>query len=124
MKYRLVERRNPSKPEAPKKWHINPVSAGKVSVRDFSKEIAGRTTIKRGDIETVLSNFIELLPAFIQEGKSVKLGDVGTIRIGVSSEGVLYKSQFSLGKIKGVRVIFTPSKELKKKLATTTFEAE
>jgi hypothetical protein len=71
MKYRLVERRNPLKPAEPKKWYANLVNAGKFTVRDFAKEIAGRSSLTRGDIENTLDNFLEELPTFLKTGMNV-----------------------------------------------------
>jgi hypothetical protein len=45
-----------------KKWYANPVNAGKFTVKDFAKEIAGRSLLTRGDIENTLDNFPEELP--------------------------------------------------------------
>jgi hypothetical protein len=51
MKYRLVERGNPAKLTVSKKWYANPVNAGKFTIKDFAKEIAGRSSPTRGDID-------------------------------------------------------------------------
>ncbi|MDR0348875.1 MAG: hypothetical protein LBH90_05200 [Tannerella sp.] len=53
---RLVEGSNPLKPAEQKKWYANPVNAGKFTVKDFAKEIAGRSSLTRGDIENTLNN--------------------------------------------------------------------
>jgi predicted histone-like DNA-binding protein len=92
-------------------------------VRDFAKEIAGRSSLTRGDIENVLNNFLDELPTFLKIGMSVKLGEFGTLRLTLSSEGTPSKEEFTAAKIKGVKVVFTPGAELKKSLADTTYEA-
>jgi predicted histone-like DNA-binding protein len=124
MKYKLVERGNPAKPAAPKKWYANPVNAGKFTVRDFAKEIAGRSSLTRGDIENTLDNFLEELPTFLKIGMSIQLGEFGTLRLSLSSEGTDTPEDFNTSYIKGVRVIFTPGRELKKALEDTPFEEE
>jgi len=52
----------------------------------------------------------------------VKLGDFGTLRLNLQSEGVEQGQKFSAANIKGVKVIFTPGVDLKKSLAETAFE--
>jgi predicted histone-like DNA-binding protein len=122
MKYKIIEKGNPGNPAAPKKWYASPVNAGKFTVKSFAKEIAGRSSLTRGDIENVLNNFLDELPTFLKLGLSVKLGEFGTLRLGLSSEGVEAPDEFNATKIKHVKVIFTPSAELKEGLKDVTFE--
>jgi predicted histone-like DNA-binding protein len=122
MKYKVIERYNPRQPEAPRKWYASPVNSGKLTLKDFAKEIAGRSSLTRGDIENTLNNFMEELPTFLKLGLSVQLGTFGTVRLSLSSEGASVPGEFNAGMIKGVKVIFTPGAELKKALEETTFE--
>jgi hypothetical protein len=43
MKYKLVVKGNPRNPEVAGKWYANPVNAGRLNIKDFAKEIAGRS---------------------------------------------------------------------------------
>ena len=121
MKIKLVEKGNPSNPSAPKKWYANPVNAGKFTIRDFAKEIAGRSSLSRGDIENVLANFLDELPVFLKIGMSVQLGNFGTLRLSLSSEGAEKPEKFNTALIKNQRIIFTPSVELKNTLKDNIF---
>ena len=121
MKFRVIEKFNPQKKEI-KKWYATSVNTGKFTLKDFSKEIAGRSSLTRGDIENVLTNFTDELPTFLKLGMSVKLGDFGTLRLSLASEGTENKTDFHASNIKGVKVVFTPSVELKKQLEDITFE--
>jgi predicted histone-like DNA-binding protein len=122
MKYKLVERGNPSKPEDAKKWYASPVNAGKFTIKDFAKEIAGRSSLTRGDIENVLSNFLDELPTFLEIGMSIQLGEFGTMRLSLSSEGTESPTEFTADKIKGARIIFTPASDLKESLKKIKYE--
>jgi predicted histone-like DNA-binding protein len=124
MKYRVILKSNPNDPKGPKKKYANPVNAGKFTLKDFAKQISGRSSLTTGDIENVLTNFVEELPLFLKLGLSIKLGDFGTLRLSISSEGVDEDKDFTVAHIKGVRVIFTPSPEFKESLKNTTFEEE
>ncbi|MDR1098459.1 MAG: hypothetical protein LBL57_10040 [Tannerella sp.] len=55
-------------------------------------------------------------------GKSVKPGELGTFRVSFTSEGVEDPKDFTVDKISGVRILFTPSTELKKKPGNIRFE--
>jgi predicted histone-like DNA-binding protein len=122
MKYKVIEKFNPQKPDDPRKWYANPVNSGKITIKELAKEIAGRSSLTRGDIENVLANCIDELPTFLKLGMSVKLGEFGTLRLSIASEGADQKDEFSNNNIKGVRVVFTPSVELKKLLEDIHFE--
>ena len=122
MKYRIIERAHPGNPKAPKKQYASPVNAGKLTIKDLAKDIASRTSLTRGDVENVLISFLEGVPTYLKIGMSVKLGDFGTLRLNIKSESVEEGKKYDASKIKGVKIIFTPSSELKKSLDDVTFE--
>jgi predicted histone-like DNA-binding protein len=122
MKYKVVLKGNPSNPDAPKKKYAVSSGTGKFTIKNFAKEIAGRSSLTRGDVENVLNNFIDELPTFLKLGLSVKLGDFGTLRLNPVSEGVDADKEFTAANIKGVKVIFTPGVELKESLKDVSFE--
>jgi predicted histone-like DNA-binding protein len=57
-------------------------------------------------------------------GKSVGLGELGSLRLSLSSEGVEDPKEFTVDMIKGARVIFTPSVELRHAIENIKFERE
>ena len=103
------------------KYYANPVNLGKKTLKDIAKDIAGRSSLTRGDIENVLSNFIDRLPSYLRDGFSVQLSDFGTMRLTLSSEGSLTEKDFNIEKIKP-RVTFTPGTELKAALRDNSYE--
>jgi predicted histone-like DNA-binding protein len=121
MKYKVIEKGNPRNLDE-KKQYANPVNAGNLTIKDLAKEIAGRSSLTRGDVENVLISFLEEIPTYLKIGMSVKLGEFGTMRLSLKSEGVEQGKKFEASKIKGVKIIFTPSTELKKSLEDITFE--
>lgn len=124
MKYKLIERGNPSDKTAPKKWYAAPINAGKVTEKIIAKEIASRSSLTAGDVMNVLHNFLDLLPNHLVDGKSVKLGEFGTFRISFSSEGVDNESEFTVDKMKNKKVLFTPGSDFKQGLNAITFEKQ
>lgn len=124
MKYKLIQRGNPSDATAPKKWYASPSLSGKRDQKAIAKEIAGRSSLTAGDVNNVISNFLDLLPNHLIDGKIVQLGDFGSFRISFSSEGVATEPEFDTHKIKGLKVLFTPSADFKRKLEEIRFEGE
>lgn len=90
-------------------------------MHDIAKDIAGRSSLTRGDIENVLFNFIDQLPSYLRDGFSVQLGEFGTMRLTLSSEGALNEKAFKTETIKP-RVTFTPGVELKAALRDNSYE--
>ena len=90
-------------------------------MRDIARDIAGRSSLTRGDIENVLANFMDCLPHYLRDGFSVQLGEFGTMRLTLSSEGAATEKAFKTEKIKP-RVTFTPGVELKAALRENSYE--
>ena len=121
MKIKLIERRKPGTKTGPGKFYASPVNVGKKTLRDIAHDIAGRSSLTRGDIENVLSNFIDCLPHYLRDGFSVQLGEFGTMRLTLSSEGGETVKAFKTETIKP-RVTFTPGVELKAALRENSYE--
>ena len=122
MKVKPVKRKNPQDFTAEPKYYGNTVKAGTMTVEKLAKEIAGRSSLSRGDIQNVLYNFLEQLPVFLEIGMSVQLGAFGTMRLTLETTGVNTPEEFTASQIDGVRVIFTPSVEFKNSLKNIDFE--
>ena len=120
MKIKMVQRKNPQK-KSEVKYYASPVNAGKKNLRDIAHDIAGRSSLTRGDIENVLSNFMDCLPHYLRDGFSVQLGEFGTMRLTLSSEGATTVKAFKTETIKP-RVTFTPGVELKAALRENSYE--
>ena len=120
MKIKMVQRKNPQK-KSEVKYYASPVNAGKKNLRDISHDIAGRSSLTRGYIENVLANFIDCLPHYLRDGFSVQLGEFGTMRLTLSSEGAATVKAFKTETIKP-RVTFTPGVELKAALRENSYE--
>ena len=121
MKIKLIERRKPGTKTGPGKFYASPVNVGKKNLRDIAHDIAGRSSLTRGDIENVLSNFMDCLPHYLRDGFSIQLGEFGTMRLTLSSEGAATEKAFKTEKIKP-RVTFTPGVELKAALRENSYE--
>ena len=121
MKIKLQKKKNPQK-RTEEKYYANPVNLGKKTLRDIAHDIAGRSSLTRGDIENVLANFMDCLPHYLRDGFSVQLGEFGTMRLTLSSEGAATGKAFKTETIKP-RVVFTPGRELKSELSVNSYES-
>ena len=120
MKVKLVSKIIPNQPEK-KKIHANAVNAGRKTIHDIARSIAGRSSLTRGDIENVLSNFVDELPEYLADGFSVQIGSFGTLRLSLSSTGAEKPEKFSTESIKP-KIVFTPGVEVKDSLSRISYE--
>jgi len=122
MKYKLVERGNPQNKTAPKKTYAQPVYDGKVDLKVIASDLVLVSALSRGDISSVLENTVDIIPKYLLMGKSVQLGELGTLRLSFSSEGVDDPNTFTVGMIKGKKVLFTAGRLVKGILSNMSFE--
>ena len=121
MKYKLIRRANPQD-RTKAKWYALPVNDGKITKTDLAKEIVTISALSRGDVSSVIENLLEILPKYLLMGKSVSLGELGTLRVSFGSEGVEDEKDFNVNKISSVKIVFTSGVELKKQLGNIHFE--
>ena len=124
MKYKLVERGNPTDKTAEKKLYATPVYSGKVMKKQIADDLVLISSLSRGDISSVIENLLDAIPKYLLSGYSVQLGDLGTFRISFSSEGVDDPDSFNVGMIRGHKILFTPGPAFKKIYRDLTYEKE
>ncbi|WP_298653962.1 HU family DNA-binding protein [uncultured Proteiniphilum sp.] len=122
MKYKLIQKANPLERETERKWYASPVKAGTINHYQLSKGIAGKSFLARGAVMNVIENMVDEIPRYLIEGYSVNLNNFGTLRLSLSSEGVKDPEEFTSDNIRNMKVVFTPSPELKKTLLKIHFE--
>ena len=81
MKVKIVQRKNPQKPDEPGKFYGQPVLDGVVGMDMICRQIAGRSSLTAGDVKNVLTNFLDELPTYMLMNRSVQLEDFGILRI-------------------------------------------
>jgi len=124
MKYRLVQRVNPTKPADPRKYYANVVTRGEISLRDLAKEVAQVSTVSIADVTAVVESLLQMIPKHLAQGEIVRLGEFGSMSVTLSSEGAPAPEAFHVSQIKGVNLNFRPGKEINQVLAQVTFEKE
>ncbi len=122
MKYKLVQKKNPVKPEAPMKWYASAVNQGTININQLSKEIAGRSSLTKGDVLNVIENLLEEIPKHLINGNSVKLGNLCTLRLSIKGKGSETEDTYTTANIIKTRVVFTPSREMQQEIENIKFE--
>lgn len=123
VKFKVVEKGNPSKPSDPKKFYASANADGEVTFRSLSKQIAqGSTTVSDTDVLAVLNDLNKALVLHLADGKIVRFGDFGSFQIALSSDGTETSEKFNSSKIKGAKIHFRPGIDLKEMLKTVRYE--
>jgi predicted histone-like DNA-binding protein len=121
-KYNVVARGNPSAPDAPKKYYPSFNSSGKTSARKLAEKAAGISTLSSIDMLAALEAFLQIIPAELAEGNIVDLGEFGSFRLKIKSEGSDTAEAVSAHNITNVLAQFTPGKAFKQVISNTEFQ--
>ncbi len=114
VKYIVVEKGNPQRPEVAKKLYAQAKSTGEVTLKNLSKEIAeGSTTVSDTDVLAVLNDLTKTLIRHLSEGRIVRFGDFGSFQISLRSEGAEETKKFNSSLIKSGKITFRPGVDLK-----------
>jgi len=98
--------------------HRGPV----VGFEDLAEMIEKKSTMSRGDIMGVLAEVETTACNVLEIGHSVQLGILGTFYPGIETSSVDTPEEVNSKLIKRFKIIFKPSKYLKKRLKNVSFE--
>jgi predicted histone-like DNA-binding protein len=99
------------------KYYAGIVREREVSLRDMVKEISSRSTVTTADAFAVIENFLELVPKFLRNGRNVNMGQLGRFKVNLSSRGYDTPEEVLNYAIKGNKIIFSPSPEMKENMS-------
>lgn len=121
VKFSLALRKNPLNPSASPKFYATAQSSGEKSLDEMSRSIEQLCTVTRPDVLAVLAALQITIKESLCNGEIVRLGDLGSFRVGLRGKGTLTEKEFSPVLIKKARVVFKPSKEIFDALKTLTY---
>ena len=119
--YSVVPRRNPSEKGTPPKYYAQAQARGDVSLREMSERIQQTCTVHKSDVFAVLVALEDVITEALKNGEIVRLGDIGTLQIGISSKGALKEEDWEESLIKKARINFRPGTVLSNILGNLTF---
>ena len=120
MLYTTTQRENPLD-RSQKKFYTAPSYTEDVALRKVAQDISKTCTLTPADISAVLESFLDILPGYMEEGHSIKMGDFGRFRLSFSSLGHELEKDVSTTDIKNARILFVPSSELKIRLDSISY---
>ena len=82
------------------------------NLEKFSKHIADHNGVySRGTVKGVISDMCECLVEQLLNGNKIKLGELGTFGISLSTEGAESLDKFTAANIKAVNIVFAPGED-------------
>lgn len=120
--YSVVQRKNPKEPGSPAKFYAQAQARGEMGVREIAERLQRECTLTRSDIVAVLTALEDVVSEGLQGGEIVRLGELGSIQVGLSGKGADKKEEYTDGLIHRKRILFRPGMTLRNMLSTLSFE--
>lgn len=77
------------------------------------ENIVADSSLSRGDVKSVLQNFVEKLKEQLLEGKSVNIAGLGVFSVSLKSKGELVKEDVTAKTVESVKICFRAHKDLR-----------
>ncbi len=110
--YSVVERKNPHDSFATSKYYAQAQARGVAGIRTISKRIQDMCTVTRADIMAVLVALETTVSDCLANGEIVRLGDLGSLQVSLSSKGTTTAENFHPNNINASRILFRPGQTL------------
>ena len=119
--YSVSPRINPRDKEAAPKFYGHVQASGDISIREMSERIQQTCTVHKSDVYAVLVALEDVITDALKAGEIVRLGDLGSLQIGISSKGAETEDDFNDALIKKARINFRPGSAIAGVLSNLTF---
>ena len=120
--YSVAPRINPRDKEAAPKYYGRVQANGDVSIREMSERIQQSCTVHKADVQAVLLALEDCISDALKNGEIVRLGDLGTFQIGISSKGAETEEAYDVSLIRKTRINFRPGLALAGVLTGLTYK--
>ena len=120
--YSVSPRINPRDKDATPKFYGHVQASGDVSLREMAERIQQTCTVHKSDVFAVLVALEDSITDALQNGEIVRLGDLGSLQIGISSKGSLTEEDYDESLITQARINFRPGSALTGILTNLTFQ--
>ncbi len=123
IKFKTIERSEPGVAGGGnRKFYAFAKMTGTVDIEQLTASIEKISTISGADIRGVLYALLDVAAHELANSKTVKLGDIGSLKMSVSSDGYETADEVNAGAIKKSKVLFYPGKTLKEMQKALTYE--
>ena len=120
--YSVSPRVNPRDRDSAPKFYGHVQASGDVSLREMSERIQAACTVHKSDVFAVLVALEDVITDALKSGEIVRLGDLGTMQIGISSKGAATEEDYDDSLIKKARINFRPGSAIVGVLTNLTYQ--
>ncbi len=111
MNYRVIKRKNLQTKQYG--WYATAIASGEATLDMIASKIENRCTVTRPDILAVLAAFNDEITDRLALGQIVRLGELGTLQLGLSSKGAASEDKWDPILIRKAHVNFRAGTRLK-----------
>ena len=122
MKYVVRPRKNPQDLDAAPKYYLQAKLLGTKTLSDICTEISLSSSLTRGDVVNTIMSFLDTIPKYLMMGYSVKLDELGTLRLSLNSYPSDTLEEATGAKVKAIHPVFTASPQLRESILNTPVE--
>lgn len=122
IKFKMVAKQDNISSPPVIKYYPCALSQGEINLDDVARIIASRSTLSRADCYGVIMALSEVIGQQLHQGRIVKIDALGTFSLTLQGTGA--DSDVPLGKanIKGAKINYKPSKDLKNTVKQVTYK--
>ncbi len=104
-------------------WYFRTCLNSTIDESDLADHIAADSKIERSRVATINNAITKQIRELLCNGHPIKIPHLGTLRLGVCSEGTATVTEFNARTcIKNVHLVLVPDKEIKQELANLSYE--
>lgn len=123
VKFKVIEKGQPGVAGGgEKKFYATVVSSGEISLEEMTSMIEEISTVSGADIRAVLYAMVSVASRSLSSGQIVRFGDLGSLRLSISSDAAETPEKVLSSVIKSSKVVFTPGAKLKEMMNNVKFE--
>jgi predicted histone-like DNA-binding protein len=123
IKYKLIQRINPSKPTEAKKVYAIAVHEKTFRLKEVARELAARsTTASEGDVYAVLIGMRDIMKEHLDRSDRVLIDGIGSFAVNLSSDSAESEDKFHHGLIKKAKVVYLEDGGMKEFSRNIKFE--
>ena len=116
IKFKTIAHKNPQDLIAAPKYYATKANNGELTLKSLSALIAQMSTVSKTDIIAVLSALTEVIPQQLEEGKVIRLSELGSFNVSLSSTPSDTPEEVTSSNVVKLKLLFRPSHELKRQV--------
>ena len=122
VQFKMIPKQNNLATPPEVKYYPCVICKGDENLQSLAKIIATRSTISKADCYGVIMALSDAIGEALCEGKIVRIESLGTFKLGVMGSAADSSEPLGKSNIKGAKILYKPSIDLKSKIKEVTFK--